>query len=675
MAVHMMDSAGSASMMPDFTFFSEDLVQTLRMQREDILILVKNQINLHHQELLDMFRNTQGTPHLCAERSQFTHISADNGTFDGQDIENNAMSFELQKGIENNAIPFELPKDIENNAISFEPPRSNKEYSELEASEDSNLRGKAISELQENHITTTQQTSSSHDPVGETRHGLGIHRRRLPSMQRRHLRHHRGKRSHNATDKVNKFKAFAMKHHARVLPHVENTHNYSSKRLRDLTHDNHAALSTAQSSFQRFVQGTLFESISTILTLCSVTVMACQVQYRGIQNGYTLGIPGYNRPAEQVWSGAAQVLEILELAFTGLLTLELCLRIAALQKAAFQKWFVLLDGAIVIAAWIDASGVNIYLHPLALRMIRLVRLARIFKVLKDLSIIDTLFLLIRSIRACIGVFIWTYGLLLLVQLAVALMMCQSLGQHMSSSSMPDNSKKEVFLFFGTFSNSLLTMFEIALANWSPAARVLTEHVSEWYVIFFLIYRCGVLFAMMSVITAVFVAETNRNLSNDDRVALATKHKQKQAFCVKLKELFDELDESGDGMLSREEFNTLVDDGFLRAWLSTLEVDTHDLNTLFSVLDRGAGEVDMMHFIDGLTRVKGGARSIDVLQIASSLHDVEIKMELLHQQLSRKDHLSGLESKTELLQEQISQRPCRPCTKKTVAQEDGRMYSI
>jgi len=166
-----------------------------------------------------------------------------------------------------------------------------------------------------------------------------------------------------------------------------------------------------------------------------------------------------------------------------------------------------------------------------------------------------------------------------------------------------------------------------------------------------------------------------NLSNDDRVALATKHKQKQAFCVKLKELFDELDESGDGMLSREEFNTLVDDGFLRAWLSTLEVDTHDLNTLFSVLDRGAGEVDMMHFIDGLTRVKGGARSIDVLQIASSLHDVEIKMELLHQQLSRKDHLSGLESKTELLQEQISQRPCRPCTKKTVAQEDGRMYSI
>ena len=31
--------------------------------------------------------------------------------------------------------------------------------------------------------------------------------------------------------------------------------------------------------------------------------------------------------------------------------------------------------------------------------------------------------------------------------------------------------------------------EIMFANWSPPCRVLVEHVSEWFSIFFLLYRC------------------------------------------------------------------------------------------------------------------------------------------------------------------------------------------
>lgn len=39
----------------------------------------------------------------------------------------------------------------------------------------------------------------------------------------------------------------------------------------------------------------------------------------------------------------------------------------------------------------------------------------------------------------------------------------------------------VYTYFGTFSRSLLTMFEITLANWPPVCRALTENVTApWF---------------------------------------------------------------------------------------------------------------------------------------------------------------------------------------------------
>lgn len=50
---------------------------------------------------------------------------------------------------------------------------------------------------------------------------------------------------------------------------------------------------------------------------------------------------------------------------------------------------------------------------------------------------------------------------------------------------------QVFLYYGTFSRTTLSMFEILFANWAPACRVLVENVSEWFSLFFLAYRCDI----------------------------------------------------------------------------------------------------------------------------------------------------------------------------------------
>lgn len=49
-------------------------------------------------------------------------------------------------------------------------------------------------------------------------------------------------------------------------------------------------------------------------------------------------------------------------------------------------------------------------------------------------------------------------------------------------------KEELFLYFGTCTRSLLTMFEITLGNWPPVARLLQDHVHEAFVAFSILHK-------------------------------------------------------------------------------------------------------------------------------------------------------------------------------------------
>ena len=42
------------------------------------------------------------------------------------------------------------------------------------------------------------------------------------------------------------------------------------------------------------------------------------------------------------------------------------------------------------------------------------------------------------------------------------------------------------------------MFEVTLANWPPAARLLAENVSEWFMLFGVLHKLAIGFAVVSV---------------------------------------------------------------------------------------------------------------------------------------------------------------------------------
>merc|ERR1719446_224584 len=102
---------------------------------------------------------------------------------------------------------------------------------------------------------------------------------------------------------------------------------------------------------------------------------------------------------------------------------------------------------------------------------------------------------------------YALGLLSIMLMACGLFLTQLL-QATTFKDVPDPTADEketqvtetLFLYFGTFTRCLLSMFEITLGNWPPVARLLQEEASEWFVLACLAHKLTIGFAVVGVIT-------------------------------------------------------------------------------------------------------------------------------------------------------------------------------
>lgn len=133
------------------------------------------------------------------------------------------------------------------------------------------------------------------------------------------------------------------------------------------------------------------------------------------------------------------------------------------------------------------------------------------------------------------------------------------------------------------------------------------------------------FAVLNVVNAVFVQQTIKTASSDEELAFKQKERDIAMYTRKVKNLFFTLDTSGDGCIDQEEFSKLVKHPMLKFWMSQLELEYHDLLSLFEYLDNGDGEITLMEFIEGATRLRGSAKALDIWRM-------ETKVEMLFEQL-------------------------------------------
>ncbi|CAK8999551.1 Hypothetical protein (Fragment) [Durusdinium trenchii] len=115
-----------------------------------------------------------------------------------------------------------------------------------------------------------------------------------------------------------------------------------------------------------------------------------------------------------------------------------------------------------------------------------------------------------------------------------------------------------------------------------------------------------------VITGVFV-DTAIQTSNSQRdIQIEREMELKDSFLKSLKDFFEALDTDGSGSIHLEEIKIMLQDPTLAAYFAVLGFDEVNANQIFHLLDDDeSGEVSIEEFLEGCSKLKGAARSIDV----------------------------------------------------------------
>lgn len=367
-----------------------------------------------------------------------------------------------------------------------------------------------------------------------------------------------------------------------------------------------------------FVTHPVFETVMIALILFSAVETALEAQYYGIDTGHILAHPSYSRSAADRWPWAENLFAYFAAFFGFAFTLELLLKMVGLRLSFFCSFFNVYD-FIVVGAWLldYTKLVDMFVSPVALRLVRLARVMRLLRIMRFVGGLDSLHLILASIAGSVSILLWSMAILVVVMVVVSLFLGFAVQGYLLDEQYDRASQLEVYTYFGTFSRSMLSMFEMTIGNWVPVTRVMMENVSEWYASLFIMYQCVVGFAVVKVITGVFLHETFKVAASDDELMIIQKQRLKNKHSQKMRLLLEEADMGGDGKVGWLEFKNIMEEPRVKTWLSAMELDVRDIQSFFDMLDDGDHEIDLNELISGVSRLKGNARSLDMVTL---LHD-------------------------------------------------------
>jgi hypothetical protein len=226
-------------------------------------------------------------------------------------------------------------------------------------------------------------------------------------------------------------------------------------------------------------------------------------------------------------------------------------------------------------------------------------------------------------------------------------MCQLLEDWLADAE-PSDASRKVFIYYGTFTRSFVTMFEIVIGNWAPPCRLLTDNVGEHYGYLVLIYRLVTGLSVINIISAVFLQKTMNTMSQDTDIMLSERIRTEKQFKVNIEKLFQMFDVDGDGVVTRSEVKNEMRDPDVRLRCFQLGIDIHDLKDVLYLSNGGSSEAEGMmldEFIYAADSIRKQSNSLDIARLLAQSshmqHHVQHVQEKMERLVSEFDRMKAL----------------------------------
>merc|ERR1719362_615696 len=265
-----------------------------------------------------------------------------------------------------------------------------------------------------------------------------------------------------------------------------------------------------------------------------------------------------------------------------------------------------------------------------MRIVRVARIVKLARVIRLMTFFRELRLMIYSILASLKSLVWVTLILGITFYIFGITFTSGVVAYLDDQQAWGPSEEgDLQDCFGSLSKSLLTLF-MAISggrSWGEYFHLLVS-LPPQYPVLFLIFITFTIFAVLNIVTGVFVESAMNSNNHSRQVIIKEELDSKRGFLKALRDLFHEMDNNGDGFITATEFDRRLRNEEVIAYFKALKLDVSDTKRLFSLLDNdNSGTVDVVEFLEGCYQLQGEARSID-------LKILQMQMKGLSQQITQ-----------------------------------------
>lgn len=358
----------------------------------------------------------------------------------------------------------------------------------------------------------------------------------------------------------------------------------------------------------RVVQSTVFVQFCTFLIVASSAFAGLEVELKN--------------------DGNVLAFNIMQYLFTAGFTIELLLRVHARGRKFFagaDKLWNIFDSVCVSSSYVDIAYSVIWQDEGAFlvlaRTIRVVRIARIVRVIRYLKKLQLMVFTMLGAMKLLG---WMVALLVMIIYMFAVCFTEAAKAQLIAGGMSAEGEAGLDKYWGSLPRSSITLFMIITGgiSWEvPYDALLHTHLL--YNTLLLSYICLVVFTMLNVITGLCTEFAIDSVATDKEHVIQEQLLNMEKLKKEFASLFGSLDADGSGEITVAEFMGMFQDEEFQAYLSHLNISVFSAFDLFCLLDTNdSGSVSVEEFVGGCMRLKGQAKTIDVMKLNKEISDVK-----------------------------------------------------
>lgn len=373
----------------------------------------------------------------------------------------------------------------------------------------------------------------------------------------------------------------------------------------------------------KIVQTIVFDAICTVTILLKVILFGIATDYEARNH----------EPDE--WSRG---MEYIDSILSGWFLFEIILRMAAeglMEFFSSANWafnlfdsiVVLTDMAELVLAFMgmDENQERVLGNLGVMRILRVLRVLRALRIIRLIRFFKELRMMAKSVFKSAKTLLWSLLLLGIVVFCFGVYLTQNVTKHMKEMEGMEDHMKMMYdegihrILKDNFGSLLAAMFCLYMAvtggnSWGDIALALV-HV-DWHLeVILSIYIFITMFSVLNIITGIFVDTYMSCAQNDTEEIIEHQLQSEDSTLLQIKHIFDAADKDNSGSITRQELKCHLDDWRVRAHLRILGLEVNRADFLFTMLDvDNQGQVGIEDFVTGCIRMKGFAKSIDLVSL-------------------------------------------------------------